>query len=369
MSDRIAITQVVVSEEQERLVLAVLRSGQLAQGPMVARFEQRFASLCGVRHAVAVSNGTMALAAALQAIELRPGDEVVTTPFTFAATLNAILQAGATARFADIDPETFNVAPESLAAAITNRTRAIMPVHLFGQPAAMVAVSELAAARDLVIVEDAAQAHGAAVGGRRVGSFGIGCFSLYASKNVSTGEGGVVTTDDDAWADRLRLLRNQGMSERYRYEIAGYNYRLTDLQAALAIPQLEHLETSTAQRRANASRLSAGLDGLVGIDTPVVAAGSTHVFHQYTIRVTEAARLDRNELATRLRDRGIDTGIYYPRVVFDYDCYREHPGVVVSEVPEALRASREVLSLPVHPHLSVSDIDRVIAEVRAALSF
>ena len=367
MSDQIAISQVVLGEEEERLVLAVLRSGRLAQGPMVERLEQAFATMCGVRHAIAVNSGTSALIAALQAVQIRAGDEVVTTPFTFAATLNAILEAGATARFADIDPVTFNLDPDGLTAAITDRTRVVMPVHLYGQPAAMDEISELASARDLLIVEDAAQAHGATVAGRKVGSFGIGCFSLYATKNVAAGEGGIVTTDDDERADRLRLLRNHGARARDHYEIVGHNYRLTDLQAAIAIPQLERLEATTSRRRAHAARLSAGLVGIVGIVVPVVAVGRTHVFHQYTIRVTADARLDRDALAARLRARGVGTGISYPRVVFDYDCYRDHAGVVASEVPEAFRAAREVLSLPVHPHLSVSDIDRIVDEVRTAL--
>jgi perosamine synthetase len=367
MSDQIAISKVVVGEEEERLVLAVLRSGQLAQGPMVARLELEFAEMCGVRNAIAVNSGTSALVAALQALELRPGDEVVTTPFTFATTLNAILEAGATARFADIDPATFNIDPDGLSAAITDRTRVVMPVHLYGQPAAMDTISAIAFSRDLVIVEDAAQAHGATVAGRKVGTFGIGCFSFYATKNVTSGEGGMITTDDDERADRLRLLREQGMRASGRFEIAGHNYRLTDLQAAIAIPQLARLEASTERRRAHAARLSAGLAGIAGIVQPVVAIGRSHVFHQYTIRVAATARLDRDALAARLRARGVGTGIYYPRVVFDHDCYRDRPDVAISEVPEAFRAAREVLSLPVHPHLSESDIDRIVDEVRSAL--
>jgi perosamine synthetase len=367
MSAEIALSRTTIGEEEELLVLAVLRSGHLAQGSMVERLEREFATMCGVRHAIAVSNGTSALVAAMQSAGLRPGDEVVTTPFTFAATLNAILEAGASARFADIDPETFTIDPDGLEAVITDRTRVVMPVHLYGQPAAMDMISEVAAARNLLIVEDAAQAHGATVAGRGAGSFGIGCFSLYATKNISTGEGGIITTDDGVLADRLRLLRNQGMRARHQYEIAGHNYRLTDLQAAIAIPQLERLAVSNARRRAHASRLSAGLRGLAGIVTPVVAVGRTHVFNQYTIRVTGAAGLGRDALAARLCARGVATGTYYPRVVFDYDCYRAHPGVHVSEVPEAFRAAGEVLSLPVHPGLSVSDVDRVIEEVRVAL--
>jgi perosamine synthetase len=291
--------------------------------------------------------------------------------------LNAILEAGATARFADIDAETFNIDPNLLAEAITDRTRVLMPVHLYGQPAAMESICELAAERDLLIVEDAAQAHGAKVGGRPVGSYGIGCFSLYATKNISSGEGGMITTDDDARADRLRLLRNQGMRKRYQYEIVGHNYRLTDLQAAVAIPQLQRLEASTARRRAHAAQLSAGLQGVAGILVPSVAPGRTHAFHQYTIRVLASARLDRDALAARLQARGVGTGIYYPRVVFDHECYRGRPGLAegLDEIdgidpgfPEAFRAAREVLSLPVHPHLSAADVDRIVDEVRAALS-
>lgn len=367
MSDEIAISKIVVGEEEERLVLAVLRSGHLTQGPMVERLEAAFAAMCGVRHAIAVNNGTSALVAALEVAGLRPGDEVVTTPFTFAATLNAILEAGASARFADIDPDTFTIDPARVETAVSDRTRVVMPVHLYGQPAAMGAISELASDRDLLIVEDAAQAHGANVDGRRVGSFGIGCFSLYATKNIATGEGGIITTDDDDVADRLRLLRNQGMRTRHQYEIAGHNYRLTDLQAALAIPQLERLESANGRRRENAARLSAAFDGVAGIVVPVVADGRTHVFHQYTIRVAASARLDRDALAAHLRARGVGTGVYYPRVVFDHDCYRDHPGVIAAEVPEAFRAAREVLSLPIHPHLSEADVDRVADTVREAL--
>jgi perosamine synthetase len=367
VNEPIAISRVVVDDEQERLVIEVLRSGQLAQGAMVARLEEAFAAVCDVRHAVAVNSGTAALAAAVEGAGIEPGDEIVTTPFTFAATLNAILRAGATARFVDIEPETFNIDHRQLAAAVTDRTRVVMPVHLFGQPARVDEIAALASARGLTLIEDAAQAHGATVAGRPVGSFGIGCFSMYATKNVWAGEGGIVTTNDDELATRLRLIRNQGTREQYRYEIVGQNYRLTEIQAALAIPQLATLELMNGRRGANAARLTAGLEGVPGLVTPVVATGRTHVFHQYTIRVTPEARIDRDALSMRLRERGIGTGVFYPRVVFDHDCYRGHPNVVATEVPEAFRAAGEVLSLPVHPLLSVSDIDCVVDEVRAAL--
>ena len=304
------------------------------------------------------------MVAALQVVGLRPGDEVVTTPFTFAATLNAILEAGASARFADIDPGTFTIDPAALETAITDRTRVVIPVHLYGQPAAMDAISALASARNLLVVEDAAQAHGATVAGRSVGSFGIGCFSLYATKNIATGEGGIITTDDDDVADRLRLLRNQGMRTRHQYEIAGRNYRLTDLQAAVAIPQLERLDAANTRRRAHAARLSSALEAW----RASWRRSSRRDARTCSTSTRSASRPRRASIVTRspgtLHARGIGTGIYYPRVVFDHDCYRDHPGVVAAEVPEAFRAAREVLSLPVHPHLSEADVDRVVGEVR-----
>jgi dTDP-4-amino-4,6-dideoxygalactose transaminase len=334
---------------------------------MVARLEDAFATLCGVQHAVAVTNGTVALVAAMQVLGLEPGDEVVTSPFTFVATLNAILECAAVARFADIDAQTFTVDAAAVADAITPRTRVLMPVHLYGQPADMARIVPLAAQRDLLLVEDAAQAHGATVDGRAVGSFGLGCFSFYATKNIASGEGGIITTDDDLLADTLRVLRNEGMRGRYEYERAGHNYRLTDVQAAIAIPQLAQLAGSNERRRANAARLDQGLAGIPGLRTPIVAPGRTHVFHQYTVRVTPDSRLNRDELAGRLAEHGIETGVYYPRVVHDYDCYRSHPRVVATPLPQAELAAREVLSLPVHPALSANDLDRIVDVVRSAL--
>ncbi len=367
MNEKIPISTVELGAEEERLVLEVLRSGQLAQGPMVERLEAAFAQLCSVRHAIAVSSGTTALVATMQALGIGPGDEVVTSPFTFVATLNAILEAGATARFADIEPSTFTIDPAALEAEVGERTRVVMPVHLYGQPATMTPIVALARERRLTIVEDAAQAHGAVYAGQPVGSFGTGCFSLYATKNVAAGEGGIVTTDDDAIADRVRLLRNQGMRDRYRYEIPGHNYRLTDLQAAIVIPQMARLAQTTLARVQNAQGLTERLQNLDGIEVPAIAPGRTHVFHQYTIRVTAAAPITRDVLAERLAAEGVTTGVYYPRVVFDYECYHHLPGVVAATVPEAHRAAREVLSLPVHPRLTERDLDRIGEAVRASL--
>ena len=363
----VPISSVAIGTEEEELVLEVLRSGRLAQGPMVARLEDAFAALHGVGHAIAVNNGTTALVAAIQALQLEPGDEVITTSFSFVATLNAILQAGATVRFADIG-EDFCIDPDSVESLIGARTRALMPVHLYGLPADMPRLAGLAERHGLAVVEDAAQAHGARIGGRAVGSFGLGCFSFYATKNITAGEGGIVTTDDPAVADYLKLLRAQGMRARYEYEIVGHNYRMTELQAAVAVPQVARLDRLNARRRGNAARLSAGLADLVGLTLPVVPEGREHVFHQYTVRVGPDARVDRAGLAAGLAEQGVGSGIYYPRLMHDYDCYRDHRQIVVDPTPRAASISGQVLSLPVHPQLCDADLDRVVGAVRKVLS-
>lgn len=363
----IPITKVQLGEDVEALVLEVVRSGQLAQGPMVARFEEECRSMAGTAHAIAVNNGTTALVLALQALGLGPGDEVITSPFTFVATLNAILEAGATARFADIGDD-YNIDPEAIEGLITPRTRAIMPVHLYGLPADMTRIMAIAERHGLAVVEDAAQAHGALVGDRPVGSFGLGCFSFYATKNISTGEGGVVTTNDDALADRMRVLRNQGMRVRYQYEMAGHNYRLTDLAAAVGVPQFARRFELTEIRQANARSLSAGLADLPGLRTPLEPAGRHSVWHQYTVELTSESPIDRQAFVDRLNDLGVGCGIYYPRAVYDYDCYRGDSRVVVDGSPRAERIAASVASLPVHTFLSADDLAEIVRVVRKVLS-
>lgn len=364
----IPITTVRFGHEEEELVLEVLRSGQLAQGAYVERFEQEFAALHGVKHAVAVNNGTTALVVAMEALGIGPGDEVVTSPFTFVATLNAILEAGATARFADIGPD-FNVVPENLASLVNEKTKALVPVHLYGYMADMAPIMSIAWDRDLRVVEDAAQAVAAEYQGARAGSFDVGCFSLYATKNLNTGEGGVVTTNDDQVADRLRLLRNQGMRQRYQYEVAGHNYRLTNLAAAVGLPQLSRIEQTSRQRASNSVVLRAGLVNLQGlILPPEPAAGRTHVYHQFTIRITDDAKLTRDQVVDALTAKGVGCGIYYPKVVFDYDCYRTDPRVMQDHVPHAFKAASQVISLPVHPYLSSDDLTKIVEVVREVLS-
>ncbi|HEX7347133.1 MAG TPA: DegT/DnrJ/EryC1/StrS family aminotransferase [Candidatus Limnocylindrales bacterium] len=342
-------------------VTAVLRGGQLAAGARVAELEARWAEVIGVQHAIAVTNGTAALMIVFANLDLRPGDEVITVSHTFNATVASILFAGATPVFVDIDPDTLTIDAERIEAAITPRTRAICPVHLFGLPADMAAITDIADRRGLAIVEDACQAHGASFGGRPVGSFGHGAFSLYATKNMTTGEGGLITTDDDALAERLRLYRNQGMRERYRHETLGYNYRLTDLAAAIGLVQLDKLERNTDRRRAVAARYDAAFAELP-VDLPARPADRTHVFHQYTIRVGP----ERDRIVRDLTAAGVATGIYYPIPV------HRQPYVVelgiTADLLETDRAAATTLSIPIYPGLSEADQDVVIAAVRDAVA-
>lgn len=365
----IPVTVVRCEAEEVALVAEVLRSGMLAQGAMVERFEDGCRTMTGARHAVAVGSGTAALFLALEALELAPGDEVVTSPFTFVATLNSIIEAGATVRFADISDVDFTIDPTGLEAVITPDTRVVMPVHLYGQAADMDPIAAQAARVGATIVEDAAQAHGATYHGRPVGTWGLAAFSFYATKNLQCGEGGAITTDHAELADRVRVLRNQGMRARYDYERPGHNHRLTDLAAAVAVPQFARLEAIVSSRAANAAFYSEHLAGIDGLVTPVTQPGRGHVWHQYTVRVTADARLTRDAFLAGLAERDIGAGVYYPRAVYDYDCFRAHPLVRVDEgCPVAERVATEVVSLPVHQHLTHADRSRVVDAVHALLS-
>ncbi len=352
----IPISSPLLGREVEELVLSVIRSGRLAQGPMVERFEALCAEMAGTAHAVALCNGTVALEAALELSDVRPGAEVITSPFTFAATINAILRRGAVVRFADIGDD-FTLDPLSVASLVGPRTVALMPVHLFGLMADMGAITKIAELNQLAVIEDAAQAHGASQEGRRAGSFGTGCFSFYATKNVAAGEGGCVTTSDPAAAERLRVLRNQGMRGRYDYVDIGVNWRMTDLAAAVAIPQLQHLAETNDVRRSNAAQLSGLLSADPRIETPAVPQGRTHVWHQYTVLLPRGC--DRDGVVNAMADAGVQTGIYYPRLVWDYPPYRSHPGVCPSDTPRARDAAQRCLSLPVHPALAPGDVERI----------
>jgi perosamine synthetase len=362
---RIRISAPQLGPDVEALVLSVLRSGHLAQGPMVERFEALCATMAGTSHAVAVSNGTVALDAALAVLDIRPGQEVITSPFTFAATINAILRSGADVRFADIRDD-FTLDPESVATLIGPATAAIVPVHLYGLPCDMRPLMTLASRHGLAVIEDAAQAHGAEVDGRRAGSFGVGCFSFYATKNVTSGEGGCVTTDDAMLAERLRVIRNQGMRARYDYAMIGQNWRMTDIAAAVAIPQMERLDEIIRSRRANAAKLTSLLERNPAVTTPSVPAGRGHVWHQYTVLLEPG--IDRDRVASSMSSAGIDTGVYYPGLVWDHNAYRDLPTVHRGDTPVALECTTRCLSLPVHPGLSTSDIERVAEQLDRALN-
>lgn len=354
----IPITRVDV-RDSESLVLEVLRSGSIAQGPMVARLESEFAAAIGVKHCIAVNNGTTALVAALEVCDLRPGDEVITSPFTFVATLNAALEAGATVRFADINESDFAIDPASVESRLSSKSAVLMPVHLYGQCADMTGIMRVAESNGLKVVEDAAQAHGAKFKGTSAGAFGIGCFSLYATKNLTSGEGGLITTDDDVVADRLRVLRNQGMRERYKYEVIGHNYRMTDIHAAIAIPQVAHMYEIAASRRSNAEFLRAALGSLPGVRVPEELDNRAHVWHQFTIVLSDDAKVSRDEFISKMTERGIGCGAYYPRLAFDYECFRNDERVVVEDVPRATAIAKGCVSLPVHQYLSVSELEAV----------
>lgn len=362
----IPISQVKFGHEEEELVLSTLRSGMVAQGPLVKEFEDRFAETTGVKHAIAVNNGTTSLVACIQALDLQPGDEVITSPFTFIATLNAILEAGAVAVFADINESDFNIDPISVESRITSRTRAIMPVHLYGQMADMDSISKIAAKHSLRIIEDSAQSHFASQNGQKAGSFDLGSFSFYATKNLTTGEGGLITTNDDEVADRLRIMRNQGMKQRYQYVMAGHNYRMTDLQAALVIPQLSRYEESVRARTANAAFYSQELAGIEGLVTPQVMPGRTHVWHQFTLRVTKDSGLNRELLSEQLTNAGIGSGFYYPKLVFEYETYQNRKDVVISSCPVAKKVVTEVISIPVHPYVTDQDREHIVSSIKKA---
>ncbi len=348
-----------IGEEEKAAVMAVLESGQLAQGSVVAEFERAFADYCGVQHAVAVSNGTTALHTALLANEIGPGDEVITVPFTFIASANAILYAGARPVFVDIDPVSYNIDVDKIEAGLTPRTKAILPVDLFGNPADMPRIQEIAERHGLRVIEDAAQAHGAEVGGKRAGSWGTGCFSFYPTKNITTGEGGMLTTDSDETAERARLVRSHGMRVRYYHEMLGFNFRMTDIHAAIGVAQLPKLEEFNRRRIANADYLSRHLPP-DKVKAPTVRPGARHVFHQYTVRVLPP--LNRDDVRRQLAEAGVGTEVYYPVPAHMQQLYREM-GYGDLRFPESERAAQEALSLPVHPGLSQDDLAVIVQAV------
>jgi dTDP-4-amino-4,6-dideoxygalactose transaminase len=342
--------------EEKELVWSALESGALAQGPRVRELEERFAEFIGVPHAVATSSGTTALHLGLLGYGVGEGDEVITVPYTFIASANSIVYTGARPVFVDIDERTFNMDVTQVEAAITPRTKAIMPVSLYGQSADMPAIMAIAERHGLAVLEDSCQSHGAMVGDRKSGSWGAGTWSFYPTKNMTTGEGGMLTTGDGELAERVRLLREHGMKVRYHHDTIGYNFRMTDIHASIGLAQLSKLPAYNDRRRAIAARYDAELRGVI---TPYVTPGNTHVYHQYTIRVAQ-----RDAFIERLRERGVGSAIYYPIPV-----HRQKPFVALgygeAAYPVTDRLTDQVLSIPVHPSLTDAEVDTVVEAVNA----
>lgn len=340
---------------------ATLQATQFILGPNVRAFEEEAAAYLGVKHAIGVANGTDALHLALLALGIEEGDEVITTPFTFIATAEAIRYVGAHPVFVDIDPRTFNLNPDLIEAAITPRTRAILPVHLFGQPADMAAIRALAIKHGLKIIEDCAQSFGADIQGRMTGSLGdAGAFSFFPSKNLGCfGDGGMVTTNSDAIAEKVRMLRNHGSKVRYYHDIIGYNSRLDEMQAVILRAKLPHIDTYNRERRRVAHRYNAKLAGLP-LTTPFEDGLGTHVFHQYTLLTDQ-----RETIQQALQAEGIASAIYYPIPLHQQNVFKaDYPGL---HLPVAEDIARRCLSLPIYPELPDASIDRICAVIQRAI--
>jgi dTDP-4-amino-4,6-dideoxygalactose transaminase len=356
----LAAQYATLKEELLPAIERVLAGGHYVLGDNVQALEQALAALADVPHGIGVNSGSDALTLALRALEVGPGDEVITTPFTYIAPAESIHQVGARIVFADIDPRTFNLDPESVRQRLSPRTRAIIPVHLFGQAAPLAALASLAAPHGIHLVEDCAQAIGATYQGRPVGGIGrAGCFSFYPTKNLGAdGDGGLVVTADPALAKTLRMLRVHGIERRYYHDLHGYNSRLDELQAAILRIKLPYLAAWNQRRAAIAQRYTAGLADLP-VELPVVAQGNTHVYHVYALLTDR-----RDALQQFLADRGVSTLIYYPLPLHRQRVYADL-GYRAGDLPCAEAASRRILPLPMYPELTDDQVDNVIATIRA----
>jgi dTDP-4-amino-4,6-dideoxygalactose transaminase len=353
----IPIAKPIIDEETISLVASSIKSGKLAQGESVLAFEEAFARYVDTNYAIAVNSGTAALHIALLAAGVKVGDEVITTPFSFIASANSILYCGARPVFVDINTSDFNIDADLIEKKITQYTKAIVGVHLYGQSYNIEKIQELCRRHNLTMIEDACQAHGAEYKGKRVGSFGIGCFSFYPTKNMTTGEGGIITTDDPEIFEKSCLLRSHGQKQRYLHTSLGYNFRMTEMAAVIGIQQLKKLDAFNSKRIANASVLTKAINDIKGLSAPEVFADKKHVYHQYTIRVTSAYPLTRDELKKKLEEKGVGCAVHYPIPIHRQPYYQS---LGFSDyLPIAEKASNEVLSLPVHPSLTDQDLNYI----------
>jgi len=352
----------LIKSEIDKAVQEVIQSGQFILGPEVEAFESEVAAYCGTKYAVGVASGTDALQLAFLACSIKPGDEVITTPFTFIATAETIAKCGATPVFADIDPKTYNIDPAKLESKISHKTKAILPVHLYGQSADMSPIVELARKYNLKVIEDCAQALGAECRGKKVGSIGdVGCLSFFPSKVLGAyGDGGMIVTNNPGIAERAKILRNHGCREKYYHLIHGFNSRLDSLQAAILRVKLKHLNDWIKMRRQKASLYSQLLEGIVDIEPPYVASDSYHIFNYYTIRLSP--RLDRGKLKEFLSSQGVGTAIYYPLSLHLQEVYKSLD-YKLGDFPESERAQGEVLSIAIYPELEDRQIERIVKQI------
>jgi perosamine synthetase len=362
----VPIAQVSLDQREIRAVERVLKSGNLRAGRITEDFETAFAASAGARHAIAVTSGTAALYLACHAL-LNPGDEVIVPDFTFIATAAMVAAVGAKPVFSDVDPRTFTLGPAEVERHITPRTRALLPVHLYGQPADIAGLASLARRHKLRIIWDAAQAHGAQFRGRDVGSFAdVVCYSFYPTKNMTTGEGGMITTSNTSLAAQFRLLRSHGETTRYRHERLGFNFRTTDIASAIGHAQLAKLPKSIRQRQRNAKILMKGLSGISGLQTPGLFPGVSHAFSLFTICVDrKQAGMSRDALAKALQLRGIQSAVHYPLPLHRQPVFRGYG--LDRDLPVSTRLARTVLSLPVHPGVKEADLHYIVRSVREIL--
>jgi perosamine synthetase len=351
-----------IGEEEIEAVVKVMRNGPLTNalgaGPMVTQFEKNFAKFAGVKHAVAMNTGTAALHSAIVSAGVKQGDEVILPSFTFVATAEAVVMAGGKPVFTDIDPETYNISPDEIEESVTKKTKAIVPVDLYGLPVDIKPIRKIAAEHDLAIVEDAAQAHGATCAGKPAGVFAdAACWSFYASKNMTTGEGGVVTTDSDEMVETLRLIRTHGEKAKYASLMLGYNYRMSEIQAAIGVVQLEKLPAFVAKRRANAQRLTKILAETERLQLPKETGDQQHSWYLYTVRLKDGDEVERNKILEELGKKGIGAAAYYVHPVHTMPYYLESFGE--RKLPETEKAAKQVFSLPIHPCVTEAQIDYI----------